>query len=315
MRRALWFILMFASIVNADYLGSHAIDDYLTVMETLHDSSGDGVAATGAVDIWVYEDDTDVQIVDLTMDAFDSITGLYEQKFQLTAATGFEAGKTYTVLIQATADGASGIITHTFQILASVNVASEDNIDFGAQKKTSLNAATTDLSAITGDKASYKATGFSTHDAAAVKTAIEAGGSSLAQILADSGELQTNQGNWITATGFSTHDAAAVKTAIEAGGSTLAQILADSGELQTNQGAWATATGFSTHDAAAVWAVTMENSKSYAQVMRVFAAVLSGKSSVATDQITFVGIDGTTDRLIVTVSSGARTSVDTWDGD
>ena len=82
----------------------------------------------------------------------------------------------------------------------NVNVASEDNIDFGALKKTSLNAAATDLSAITGDKDSYKATGFSTHDAAAVKTAIEAGGSTLAQILADSGELQTNQGNWLTAT-------------------------------------------------------------------------------------------------------------------
>lgn len=38
--------------------------------------------------------------------------------------------------------------------------------------------------------------------AAAVKTAIEAGGSSLAQILADTGELQTNQGAWATATGF-----------------------------------------------------------------------------------------------------------------
>jgi len=38
---------------------------------------------------------------------------------------------------------------------ANVNVGSEDNIDFGAAKKTSLNAATTDLTAITGDKASY----------------------------------------------------------------------------------------------------------------------------------------------------------------
>ena len=40
-------------------------------------------------------------------------------------------------------------------------------------------------------------------------------------ILADSNELQTNQGNWVTATGFSTHDAADVKTAMEASGSLL----------------------------------------------------------------------------------------------
>ncbi len=71
-------------------------------------------------------------------------------------------------------------------------------------------------------------------------------------ILADTNELQTNQGAWATATGFSTHTAANVKTAIEAGGSSLATILADTNELQTNQGAWATATGFSTHNAAAV---------------------------------------------------------------
>jgi hypothetical protein len=53
-------------------------------------------------------------------------------------------------------------------------------------------------------------------------------------ILVDTNELQTNQGNWLTAVGFSTHDAAAVKAAIEAGGSHLALILADTGELQTD---------------------------------------------------------------------------------
>lgn len=71
---------------------------------------------------------------------------------------------------------------------------------------------------------------------------------------------------------------------------------------------------WSIHPAADIWGVTMENSKTYAEVMRVFAAVLSGKSSIASGQITFVGIDGTTNRLVVTVASGARTSVDTWDG-
>lgn len=97
-------------------------------------------------------------------------------------------------------------------------------------------------------------------------------------------------------------------------GQAIEDTLADTNELQTNQGAWATATGFSTHNAAAVWAVTMENSKAYSEVMRVIAAVLSGKSSAAAGQMSFVGIDGTTTRLTVTVSSGARTSVDTWDG-
>jgi hypothetical protein len=40
-------------------------------------------------------------------------------------------------------------------------------------------------------------------------------------ILADTNELQTNQGNWLTATGFSTHSAADVVTAMELNGSKL----------------------------------------------------------------------------------------------
>ena len=43
----------------------------------------------------------------------------------------------------------------------------------------------------------------------------------LDDILADSNELQLNQGNWLTATGFSTHSAADVRTAMEADGTDL----------------------------------------------------------------------------------------------
>ena len=48
----------------------------------------------------------------------------------------------------------------------------------------------------------------------------------LIDILADSNELQSNQGNWITATGYSTHNPADVKTAMEAAGSDLKLIKA-----------------------------------------------------------------------------------------
>uniref|UniRef100_A0A6M3INK0 Uncharacterized protein n=1 Tax=viral metagenome TaxID=1070528 RepID=A0A6M3INK0_9ZZZZ len=48
--------------------------------------------------------------------------------------------------------------------------------------------------------------GTSTHDAAGVKTAIEAGGGSIALILADTNELQTNQGDWLTATSVTVSD-------------------------------------------------------------------------------------------------------------
>ena len=48
----------------------------------------------------------------------------------------------------------------------------------------------------------------------------------IAAILADTNELQTNQGAWATAVGFSTHSAGDVKTAIEAGGGSIALIKA-----------------------------------------------------------------------------------------
>lgn len=55
-----------------------------------------------------------------------------------------------------------------------------------------------------------------------------------ATIVADTNELQTNQGNWATATGFSTHSAADVKTAIEAAGSHLTLIKTKTDSLAFN---------------------------------------------------------------------------------
>jgi hypothetical protein len=63
---------------------------------------------------------------------------------------------------------------------------------------------------------------------------------SISLILADTDELQLNQGNWLTATGFAT---AANQTAMQ---TDIDAILIDTNDLQTNQGNWLTATGFAT---------------------------------------------------------------------
>jgi len=59
----------------------------------------------------------------------------------------------------------------------------------------------------------------------------------VALILADTNELQTNQGQWLTATGFNT---------VAPDNASITAILADTNELQVNQGQWVTATGFNT---------------------------------------------------------------------
>lgn len=66
-------------------------------------------------------------------------------------------------------------------------------------------------------------------------------GDSVVNIETDTNELQTNQGNWLTATGFSTHSAADVRTEMDSNSTQLAAIVADTNELQTNQGNWITA--------------------------------------------------------------------------
>ena len=114
--------LFIMSVARADYLGSWNIDDYITITASMHDfNTGAAAAATGDVNIWIYKDATEAQIYDDTMAAFDSITGLYLERVELTAAAGFEAAKHYTVLIQATVDGVAAITTHNFQILAAGN--------------------------------------------------------------------------------------------------------------------------------------------------------------------------------------------------
>jgi hypothetical protein len=79
-------------------------------------------------------------------------------------------------------------------------------------------------------------TDVGTEIGASVKTAIEVAGGSIASILADTGELQTNQGDWATATGFSTHSAADVKTAVEAAGSHLTLIKAKTDNMTYTSG-------------------------------------------------------------------------------
>ena len=59
----------------------------------------------------------------------------------------------------------------------------------------------------------------------------------IVEVLADTNELQTNQGNFATATGFNT---------VAPDNASITEILADTNELQTNQGNFATATGFNT---------------------------------------------------------------------
>ncbi len=103
------------------YLGSWKIDDFLTFPANTHDPSTGAATDADAVPTYrVYEDETATPILTGSMALLDTAntTGFYSERIQLTAANGFEAGKSYTVYVSATVGTVVGTISHTFQVLA-----------------------------------------------------------------------------------------------------------------------------------------------------------------------------------------------------
>lgn len=107
------------------YLGSWDIDDYLPIPAVTHRFSSGAAYAPTAITYSIYEDGTTSGIdEDVAMGStapFVGVTGLYYARRQLTTTAGFEAGKNYLVVIQATVDSVAAIDTHLFQIKAKVD--------------------------------------------------------------------------------------------------------------------------------------------------------------------------------------------------
>jgi hypothetical protein len=106
------------------YLGSWAINDVLTFSVNTHSfSTGVATNADSAPTYRVYEDNTATPLLTGSMTAFDSANavGQYVAQITLTAASGFEVGKTYTIRIAATVGGVTGACVRTFQVGAKVN--------------------------------------------------------------------------------------------------------------------------------------------------------------------------------------------------
>ena len=105
------------------YLGSWKIDDYLTFPVNTHTPATGAATDADAVPTWrIYEDETGTAIATGSTAKLDdtNTTGFYSERIQLLAATGFEAGKSYTIYISATVGAIVGTMSHTFQIQAEV---------------------------------------------------------------------------------------------------------------------------------------------------------------------------------------------------
>ena len=106
------------------YLGSWKIDDYLTFPAiTTKFDTGVATDADAVPAYRIYEDETTTPIVTGDMALLDAANtaGLYSERVQLTAASGFEKGKCYTIHIAATVNSVAGATCHTFQVEAEVD--------------------------------------------------------------------------------------------------------------------------------------------------------------------------------------------------
>lgn len=106
------------------YLGSWKIDDLLTFTVNTHTAStGAATDADAVPDYRVYEDETTTPILTGSMALFDSANtaGYYSEQITLSAANGFEKGKSYNIYITATVATVEGTLGHNFQMEAEVD--------------------------------------------------------------------------------------------------------------------------------------------------------------------------------------------------
>jgi hypothetical protein len=104
------------------YLGAWQIDDYLTFPCNSHAAAtGAATDGDGVPTYRIYEDETGTAILTGSMAKLDdaNTTGFYTERIQLTAANGFEVGKTYTVYYTVTVSSVAGTGSHTFKMEAA----------------------------------------------------------------------------------------------------------------------------------------------------------------------------------------------------
>lgn len=107
------------------YLGSYEIDDLCTFYVNTHTpATGAAVDADAAAGYRIYEDETGTPILTGTMALLDdaNTVGFYSEQITLSAANGFEAGKSYCIRKTLVVGGVTGVDLDKLQVGAKVDV-------------------------------------------------------------------------------------------------------------------------------------------------------------------------------------------------
>ena len=103
------------------FIGSWQIDDLLTFYVNTHDPATGGVIDADAVPGYrIYEDEAYMTLTGSMALLDDANTvGFYSEQITLSAANGFEVGKSYVIRITAVVAGVTGVTLREFQVEAA----------------------------------------------------------------------------------------------------------------------------------------------------------------------------------------------------
>lgn len=306
------------------HLGSWKIDDLLTFYaQVCSPASGTDIDADTPPTYRIYEDETGTPILTGTMAVLDdsNTAGWYSEQITLSAANGFERGKSYTVRKTATVSGVSASMFHFFQIGAAVDVAyistdatAADNLEtmldgtggqtLSLKQLNIVNSAGDAIvaSATGGNGSGIKASGNGTGEG------IKATGGATGNGLTVVGGATSGHGIRATVTSGNEIDADIVGNIT---GNITGNLSGSVGSLTTNNdktGYRLSATGVDD-----VLDEVVEGSTTFRQMLRGFAAALLAKlSGGGTTTNTFRDIGDTKNRITATVdSNGNRTAITT----
>lgn len=126
------------------YLGSFAIDDTCTLYANAHTpATGAAVDADAVPGYRAYEDETGTPILTGSYALLDdtNTVGFYSEQITLSAANGFEAGKSYSVRTTIVVGGVTGVQIDRLQIGAKVDARMIEGVDATTQIETSTATA------------------------------------------------------------------------------------------------------------------------------------------------------------------------------
>lgn len=104
------------------FLGRWELDDLVSFTVNTHDpTTGAETDADAPPGYRVYEDETGTPILTGTMALLDdgNTVGQYSEQIMLSAANGFEVGKSYSIRVRAVVGGTAGVTLRSFQVEAA----------------------------------------------------------------------------------------------------------------------------------------------------------------------------------------------------